>query len=124
MTQELDTLLQQALKLDAVDRAKLIDALARSLDEEAGIDPDAPITPGPLLEAGTVAALVRNDKLDFLFSVVKAEQNQAERGRLLSQLLASGTSAGAILEKGRLQWFAWWCIPVGVGVVIWQLAIR
>ena len=60
MTQELDTLLQQALKLDAVDRAKLIDALARSLAEEAGIDPDAPITPGPLLEAGTVAALDAN----------------------------------------------------------------
>lgn len=25
------------------------------------------------------------------------------------------------LEKGRLQWFAWWCIPVGIGVVVWQV---
>jgi len=25
------------------------------------------------------------------------------------------------LERGRLQWFAWWCIPVGVIVIAWQL---
>ncbi len=25
------------------------------------------------------------------------------------------------LERGRLQWFAWWCIPVGASVVVWQL---
>lgn len=27
------------------------------------------------------------------------------------------------LERGRFQYFAWWCIPVGIGVVIWQLMI-
>lgn len=27
------------------------------------------------------------------------------------------------LEQGRLQYFAAWCIPVGVGVVIWQLRV-
>ncbi len=26
-----------------------------------------------------------------------------------------------LLEKGRLSWFAWWCIPFGVSVIIWQL---
>jgi undecaprenyl-diphosphatase len=26
------------------------------------------------------------------------------------------------LERGRLQWFAWWCIPVGLAVVIWQVS--
>ena len=26
------------------------------------------------------------------------------------------------LEKGRLQWFAYWCIAVGIAVVFWQLA--
>ncbi len=26
-----------------------------------------------------------------------------------------------VLEKGRLSWFAWWCIPVGLCVVVWQL---
>lgn len=26
------------------------------------------------------------------------------------------------LESGRLHYFAWWCIPVGLAVVIWQLA--
>ncbi len=26
-----------------------------------------------------------------------------------------------IIERGRLYRFAWWCIPLGVGVVIWQL---
>jgi undecaprenyl-diphosphatase len=25
------------------------------------------------------------------------------------------------LESGRLQLFAWWCIPLGIAVVIWQL---
>jgi undecaprenyl-diphosphatase len=25
------------------------------------------------------------------------------------------------LERGRLQWFAAWCIPVGVIVIVWQL---
>jgi undecaprenyl-diphosphatase len=25
------------------------------------------------------------------------------------------------LERGRLAWFAWWCIPVGLAVVVWQL---
>jgi len=25
------------------------------------------------------------------------------------------------LQSGRIQWFAFWCIPLGVGVVIWRL---
>ena len=28
------------------------------------------------------------------------------------------------LERGRLQWFAYWCITVGIAVVVWQLATR
>ena len=24
------------------------------------------------------------------------------------------------IERGKLHYFAWWCIPVGIGVVIWQ----
>ncbi len=28
------------------------------------------------------------------------------------------------LEKGRLQWFAWWCIPVGVAVIISHIIWR
>jgi undecaprenyl-diphosphatase len=27
------------------------------------------------------------------------------------------------LERGRLQYFAYWCIPVGLAAVIWQLAV-
>ena len=27
------------------------------------------------------------------------------------------------LEKGRLEWFGYWCISVGIAVVAWQLAI-
>jgi undecaprenyl-diphosphatase len=27
------------------------------------------------------------------------------------------------LERGRLQYFAWWCIPVGLAVVVWQLGM-
>ena len=25
------------------------------------------------------------------------------------------------LERGKLHYFAWWCIPVGLGVIAWQL---
>ena len=28
------------------------------------------------------------------------------------------------LEKGRLEWFGYWCIAIGIAVVIWQLAER
>jgi undecaprenyl-diphosphatase len=28
------------------------------------------------------------------------------------------------IERGQIHYFAWWCIPVGLGVVIWQLSIR
>ena len=27
------------------------------------------------------------------------------------------------LERGRLWWFAWWCIPLGLCVTVWQLRI-
>jgi undecaprenyl-diphosphatase len=27
------------------------------------------------------------------------------------------------LERGRFQYFAWWCIPVGLAVVVWQLIL-
>lgn len=26
-----------------------------------------------------------------------------------------------LLDRGRFHWFAWWCIPVGICVVIWQM---
>ena len=26
------------------------------------------------------------------------------------------------IERGRLHFFAWWCIPVGLAVVYWQLS--
>lgn len=28
------------------------------------------------------------------------------------------------LERGRLRLFAWWCIPLGIGVTCWQLWLR
>ncbi|HEY5316255.1 MAG TPA: undecaprenyl-diphosphate phosphatase, partial [Pirellulales bacterium] len=28
------------------------------------------------------------------------------------------------LNQGHLAWFAWWCIPVGLAVVVWQLLAR
>lgn len=40
MARDYDSILQQALELDAVDRAKLVHALAQSLAEEAGLDPE------------------------------------------------------------------------------------
>lgn len=48
MAQAYETILRQALELDAVDRAKLVEALALSLAEEAGIDPEKAIDPETL----------------------------------------------------------------------------
>ena len=28
------------------------------------------------------------------------------------------------VERGQLYYFAWWCIPLGLGVIAWQLALR
>ena len=28
-----------------------------------------------------------------------------------------------VLETGRLQLFAWWCLPLGVAVVAWQIGL-
>lgn len=28
----------------------------------------------------------------------------------------------AWLQRGRLSWFAWWCIPIGLAVIAWQIA--
>lgn len=48
MAKDYDTVLQHALQLDAVDRAKLVDALALSLAKEAGLDPEKAIDPETL----------------------------------------------------------------------------
>lgn len=29
-----------------------------------------------------------------------------------------------MLERQRLHWFAYWCIPFGIAVVVWQLSLR
>ncbi len=28
-----------------------------------------------------------------------------------------------LLDRGRFHWFAWWCIPVGIAVVVWQARV-
>lgn len=38
--------------------------------------------------------------------------------------LASIAALVRMLERQRLYWFAWWCIPLGIAVVVWQLSIR
>lgn len=48
MAHDYKTILERALELDAVDRAKLVEALALSLAEEAGLDPDKALDPETL----------------------------------------------------------------------------
>ncbi len=38
--------------------------------------------------------------------------------------LAALWSVVSIINRGRLHWFAFWCIPVGIAVVIWQIVER
>jgi undecaprenyl-diphosphatase len=44
-------------------------------------------------------------------------------GGLVAFLVGLGSLFWLInwLERGKLQLFAWWCIPLGIGVVLWQL---
>jgi undecaprenyl-diphosphatase len=28
------------------------------------------------------------------------------------------------LQAGRIHLFAWWCIPLGLAVIIWQISLR
>lgn len=51
-------------------------------------------TPGLLLALGTSVAFVVG--LISLWGLVK------------------------IVQRGRLAWFAWWCIPLGIAVIVWQ----
>ena len=48
MPQDYESILKQAFELDAVDRAKLVEALALSLAEEAGLDPEKVLDPETL----------------------------------------------------------------------------
>ncbi len=45
MARDYDTILREALELHPVDRARLVEALARSLAAEAGIDSESLISP-------------------------------------------------------------------------------
>ena len=47
-------------------------------------------------------------------------------GMVVSFLVGLGALLWLIrmLERGRFQIFAWWCIPVGLAVVIWRLTIE
>jgi undecaprenyl-diphosphatase len=29
-----------------------------------------------------------------------------------------------IVARGRLHWFAWYCLIVGIGVIVWQFSLR
>ena len=43
-------------------------------------------------------------------------------GLIVAALQTDSTRALAWLRAGRFQDFAWWCIPLGIVVIAWQLA--
>lgn len=47
-------------------------------------------------------------------------------GALVAFFVGLGAIAGLmkVIEKGKLYWFAWWCIPLGLCVIVWQLSLR
>jgi undecaprenyl-diphosphatase len=47
-------------------------------------------------------------------------------GALVSFIVGLAALAWLVrwLGRGRLQWFAYWCIPVGLAVIVWQVASR
>jgi undecaprenyl-diphosphatase len=99
---------------------------------------------GATISAGLAAGLTRRDAATFSFllaipaiagaSVLEARDlfSQSAMSLPWSHLaigaavafgvgLVSLTVLVRIIETGRLVWFAYWCLTVGVGVICWQL---
>lgn len=67
-----------------------------------------------------------------LLEVIEMAREGSSSGVPVAHLVAAGITSffvglGAIaglmqvIQRGRLAWFAWWCIPLGIAVTLWQL---
>ncbi len=65
--------------------------------------------------------------LELAELVASGESTSAAASLLLGCLVAFGVGLGALawlfnwIKRGKLHHFAYWCLPVGLGVVVWQL---
>lgn len=69
--------------------------------------------------------------LEVLMMLLKKEAtvtpiSQLVAGALISFVVGIGSLAilVRVLERGRLQWFAAWCVPLGIAVIVWQVFQR
>jgi len=99
---------------------------------------------GATIAAGLGVGLRRSEAATFSFllaipaisGAIVLELRELIRGEdqlAAADLLSAGASVSFVvgvfalwwlirwLERGRLQLFAWWCIPVGLLIVVWQL---
>ena len=120
----------RALAIGTAQAAAILPGLSRSgatisAALRLGLTPRAAATFSFLL---AIPAIAGAGVLDVASMVIKREPGSTPAGYLILGATVSFLVGWASLwwlvrwlERGRLQWFAAWCIPVGILVVVWQL---
>jgi undecaprenyl-diphosphatase len=89
-----------------------------------GLKPQAAATFSFLL---AIPAIGGAGLLEVMSMLSKREMTTPTAYLLLGATVAFLVGLGSLwwlvrwLERGQLKWFAVWCIPLGIGVIIWQL---
>lgn len=121
---------RQALIVGLAQAAAIMPGLSRSGTTIAaglgqGLEPKSAATFSFLLAIPTIAgaAVLSGIKLTLGGGDLSVRPSWLAMGAVVSFVvgLAAINVLVRWLEKGRLFLFAYWCIPVGIGVLIWQL---
>lgn len=124
--------LRQAILVGMAQACAILPGLSRSgttisAGLVAGLTPRAAATFSFLLALPTIFGA---GVLELLEMSQTTQRGLPPAHLLLGAVVAFGVGLASIallvrmLEQNRLAWFAWWCIPVGLGVVAWQLQER
>lgn len=91
-----------------------------------GLKPQAAATFSFLLAIPAVGGAVTLEILEILGgATIQTPASYLIVGALVSFIvgLAALWVLVRMLERGKLQWFALWCVPLGIAVIIWQLSL-
>jgi undecaprenyl-diphosphatase len=131
-TQEYQALtLRQAMCIGTAQATALLPGISRSGTTISaglllGLSPRSAMTFSFLLALPAIAGAGVLETIKMISEPSEAEHLPAT-WLLAGAVISFGVGLAAItllvrmLERNRFHWFAWWCIPLGIGVVIWQL---